>query len=434
MTTELKDVDRAIDPEACWRVLERAAGSPALKRAARLREFLFYVGTKSLREGRTDIHEQEIGREVFGRGESYDTSQDNIVRVSATELRKRLDAYFANEGRDEPVVFEIPRGSYAPAFRARAIAEPQPPAALPEALPPPQPQAEPARRSPVILLIALSAAALALAAASLLLWRSNQSLQRQLHPWQSQPAVAAFWSRFFNAPQQTDVVLADTSFMLIEDITGHSYSLNDYLNRSYASPVEPAARGIDSRLLASIASRNSGSFGDFRVAQRIVALDPGAANVDLEYARDYTADALKRDNVILIGSRKSNPWVDLFADQLNFSIHYDSALEESVVTDLHPQNGEQPVYAPPANLYASLGYSVIAFLPNPSRTANTVIIEGTNSEATDAAGDFVTSDESMRSFLDKLPGKKFSYFELLLRTSRVAGTPLKAEILAFRVH
>lgn len=432
MTTELKDVDSALDPETCWRVLERAAASPALKRAARLREFLFYVGTKSLREGRTDIHEQEIGREVFGRGESYDTSQDNIVRVSATELRKRLDAFFANEGRDEAIVFEIPRGSYAPSFRMRAIVEPQPVTVVAETLPAARPAEQSIRRGSGIPLIAVSAIALILAAVCVLLWRSNQSLHRQLHPWESQPTIAAFWSAFFNSPQQTDVVLADTSFMLIEDMTGRSYTLNDYLNRSYASL--PAGKGIDARLMASIASRNSGSFGDFRVAQRILALDPGASNVYLEYARDYAADALTRDNVILIGSRKSNPWVDLFADQLNFSIHYDSALEQSVVTNLHPQAGEQPVYAPPSNLYASLGYSVIAFLPNPSKTANALIIEGTNSEATDAAGDFVTTDDSMQSFLEKLPGKKFSHFELLLRTSRVAGTPLKAEILAFRIH
>jgi len=432
MTTELNDVGSTIDPEACWRVLERAAASTALKRAARLREFLYYVGTKSLREGRTDLHEQEIGREVFGRRESYDTSQDNIVRVSATELRKRLDAYFAAEGRDEPVIFEIPRGSYAPSFRMR-IVEPPPAPVLAQAPLAPQPPAA-LTQWRGLLLAAVSALALVLAITCILLWRQNQSLDSRLHPWQNQPALAAFWSNFLHSPQQTDIVLADTSFMLIEDMTGRSYSLNDYLNRSYASQVPSLQDGIDPKLLASIASRNSGSFGDFRVAQRILALDPGTPNVFLAYARDYSADAIKRDNVILIGSRKSNPWVDLFADQLDFSVHYDSALNESVVANLRPHPGEQPVYAPPPNLYAPLGYSVIAYLPNPSKTANALLIEGTNSEATDAAGDFVTSGESMQSFLDKLPGKKFSHFELLLRTSRVAGTPLKAEILAWRAH
>lgn len=68
MSSDLKDVSLAFDAELCWGVLERAAASTTLKRAARLRQFLFYVGAQSLKEGRTDIHEQEIGRAVFGRG------------------------------------------------------------------------------------------------------------------------------------------------------------------------------------------------------------------------------------------------------------------------------------------------------------------------------------------------------------------------------
>ena len=108
-----------LHPDECWKLLERAAASSQLRRAARSREFLYYVGTRVLKEGCTEIHEQELGHAVFGRPENYDTSQDNIVRVSATELRKRLEGYFTTEGASEPLVVEIPRGSYLPVFRAR---------------------------------------------------------------------------------------------------------------------------------------------------------------------------------------------------------------------------------------------------------------------------------------------------------------------------
>ncbi|MGH9599428.1 MAG: hypothetical protein ACRD27_06160, partial [Terracidiphilus sp.] len=109
MSSRRKEGD-AIHPDDCWQVMERAAASTQLKRAARAREFLFYVGAKSLKEGCTEIHEQEIGHAVFGRDPDYETSLDNIVRVSATDLRKRIDGYFAAEGADEPLIFEIPRG------------------------------------------------------------------------------------------------------------------------------------------------------------------------------------------------------------------------------------------------------------------------------------------------------------------------------------
>ena len=51
---------------------------------------------------------------MFGRSPGYDTAQDNLVRVQASQLRKKLQQYFAAEGRDEPVVIEIPKGSYVP--------------------------------------------------------------------------------------------------------------------------------------------------------------------------------------------------------------------------------------------------------------------------------------------------------------------------------
>ena len=90
------------------------AESAPFRRSSRLREFLIYVGNEVILNGVEDLHEQQIGTAVFGRPPLYDTSQDNIVRVNAMELRKRIDLYFANEGQNEPLVFEIPRAAMFP--------------------------------------------------------------------------------------------------------------------------------------------------------------------------------------------------------------------------------------------------------------------------------------------------------------------------------
>src|ERR1700722_17382532 len=97
--------------------IERVAASEQLSRSARLRDFLLYVGRQSLKQGCTEIHEQELAARVFRRPDSYDRTSDNIVRVNATELRKRIESYFASEGSREPIIFEIPRGGYKPVFR-----------------------------------------------------------------------------------------------------------------------------------------------------------------------------------------------------------------------------------------------------------------------------------------------------------------------------
>lgn len=54
---------------------------------------------------------------VFGRPVDYDTSQDTLVRVQASQLRKKLQQYFEEEGREETLIVDLPKGSYALVFR-----------------------------------------------------------------------------------------------------------------------------------------------------------------------------------------------------------------------------------------------------------------------------------------------------------------------------
>src|SRR6516165_12368494 len=83
-------------------LVERIAASSYLNRSARLREMFLYLCERALAESVDDIHEQEVGHKVFGRPLDYDTTADNIVRVHASMLRKRIDQYFAAEGSNEP--------------------------------------------------------------------------------------------------------------------------------------------------------------------------------------------------------------------------------------------------------------------------------------------------------------------------------------------
>ena len=80
------------------------------------------------------------------------------------------------------------------------------------------------------------------------------------------------------------------------------------------------------------------------------------------------------------------------------------------------------------------GYSVIAYLPNPSRTGNAIILAGTDSDATSAAAEFLTSEDQLEKFRNTLHADRFPYFEVLLKTSQLSGTPFNAEVLAYRTY
>ncbi|HLB37803.1 MAG TPA: hypothetical protein VJL31_14620, partial [Gemmatimonadales bacterium] len=62
--------------------------------------------------------------EVFGRPAEYDPRLDPIVRVEARRLRSRLAEYYAGPGANDPVVIELPKGTYLPAFTARSEVAP----------------------------------------------------------------------------------------------------------------------------------------------------------------------------------------------------------------------------------------------------------------------------------------------------------------------
>jgi hypothetical protein len=425
------------DSAMCWALVERIAASSQLKRAARLQELLFYVGKYSLKEGHEKLNEQKIGIEVFGRPQAYDTSADNIVRTSVSELRKRIDAYFESEGADETLVMEIPRWSYVPVFRYRPAKPQIVPEILAESpLPVPEPliasRNVPAHWSSRILFLSLSAGAviLILAAGCVFFWSKYRSLDRSLYPWQYEPSVAALWNDVLNANPNTDVVVADASFGLLQDINRKSFSFDDYLRRNYVSQLQ--AQNMSPEMHAAvnrIALWNLGSPDEFKLARRVLALDPLNQRVHLYNARDYMPDLIRRDNVVLIGGSISNPWVQLFESRMNFVTKFDSESPIAVVNRA-PAPGEQSIYTQTG----SVQYCVVGYLPNPNHNGVVLLIEGTDAEASEAAGDFLLSDDQLSNFKKMLRTEKFPYFEALLKVSSVEGTPLTAAVQAYRAY
>jgi hypothetical protein len=92
-------------------LVERVATSSYFNRSARLKDLLHYLADRVLEDEVEDIREHEVGHRVFGRPPEYDTTADNIVRVHASMLRKRLEQYFAAEGAAENLIIEIPKGN-----------------------------------------------------------------------------------------------------------------------------------------------------------------------------------------------------------------------------------------------------------------------------------------------------------------------------------
>lgn len=113
-------LDSSITDEAVRLELEHILASPEFRSSKRCQDFLKFVVERSLAGLTESLKERTIGIEVFGRPPSYDTSSDGIVRINATEVRKRLAIYYAEAGKHSDVRVSLPVGSYVPFFASGA--------------------------------------------------------------------------------------------------------------------------------------------------------------------------------------------------------------------------------------------------------------------------------------------------------------------------
>lgn len=105
--------------------------SPTFASSKRCREFLQYVVGLSIAGRADEIKERVIATEVFGRGGDYEPGEDSVVRVRASEVRKRLAHFYESEGKGSPLRIDLPLGSYVPRFELVPLDQPAPPLTRP---------------------------------------------------------------------------------------------------------------------------------------------------------------------------------------------------------------------------------------------------------------------------------------------------------------
>jgi Tol biopolymer transport system component len=106
--------------------LDSILASAVFSRSPHLRRFLSFIVEQTLAGQGPRLKESVLAHELYGKGTDFDGGNDPVVRVDARRLRDKLREFY--EGRSDPVVISLPKGSYAPIFEARPV----PRAALPE--------------------------------------------------------------------------------------------------------------------------------------------------------------------------------------------------------------------------------------------------------------------------------------------------------------
>lgn len=419
-------------------LVRRIVLSSAFAKSPRLSHFLRYICNEE-EEGRQDrISEQSIGIAVFGRSPDYDSNADSIVRSHASRLRHRLREYFETEGSSEPIVLTIPKGSYIPRFEPRN--------ATPTFQTEPDPASRPlpdlnASEEPAIQLVTpvstrntvlkwqisfAIATVIAMTCIALLALRPKEVHNHAQH---------VFWNAFLNRQHgRTMLVESDSGLVMLQHFTRRPVSLASYISGEYLNDVSSPDEKPDT--VTRLGSRRYTPAVDGAIYEKISHHLPDVQDsIDIRYARDLRLNDLKQGNAILLGTHESNPWVELFESSMNFTFQNNLAAGTTSMVNRHPQTGEQALYPMLSNDPQHTVYGLVAYRPNLTRTGDVLIVEGETMAGTQTASEFLLDDTLLLPFLKSIQKKDgtIPHFEVLIRSSSVAGESSQIDRVAYRV-
>lgn len=449
MATGVQNDIRAIELDALLRNeglvagirqhLEELAQSKDFRGSQRSQQFLRYVVDKTLEGSLESLKERTIGVELFQRSPTYDTGEDAIVRVTASDVRRRLLQHYGRYEETSPFRIHLPSGSYVPEIEYEPVAsldsskpgDSSDLSVLPLESSSSDRQvfaaSEPGLRSRRWRLAILSVV-LAVAVISFfifaLLWRRAPETAGEMSPWKA----------VFRSGHAIQIVTSDPNVEELQELIGKSISLSDYANQKYVpddTTLSPELR----RFYDFYLHADNAAVVDTPLAVNLARLVPENYRIRVRSARSLRiADLQTDDNLVLIGSPRSNPWFDLFGDQLDFKFVYSQELNQEIIENVHPLASEQSRYLPTARGFATgESFAIIAFLKNPNQSGHVVLLAGANGEGTEAAGNSVTDRTRLSQVLQYCrisPKDPIQEFELLLHLHTMAGSPNVVEMVA----
>jgi hypothetical protein len=422
--------------------LEEVLASAAFRGSHRSAQFLRHIVEQSIVGSFESLKERSIGIELFGRAPSYDTGEDAIVRVTASDVRKRLLQHYGTHGTISEVRLVLPLGSYVPELRRDfhgpenlavgpsepvVTIAPQEVVASAQIVSLPQPITKPRRvlkwAAFGILLVGLNVSVWGL------FWR--HSLVKG-----TESVAILPWSTLFRNAGSIKVVTSDPNIEKIERLSGEPISLSDYANQQYI-PNPGALSPEIVRFCKDFLRGDLAPAVDIGVVARIAALgQTSSSKIDVQGARDIRlSEVYTDDNFIFLGSPRSNRWAGLFNNQLDF--RFDLNAGQEIIRNVHPRSDEKSVYVPTAGGYATgQSFATISFLPNPGKNGHVLLLAGANGEGTKAAGELITNRQRLSTELQNCgitPTGRVRYFQLLLGLDTMAGSPSDVKVIACHI-
>lgn len=209
--------------------LQRVLSSEGFAKSATNCRLLTYLVQRHL-QGAEPPKEVELAIDVFGRDASFNGGDDSVVRVAVRGMRQKLLEYYAGPGRNDRLVFDVPKGSYRLRIAAReepaAMGAPETPAEPTAAeAAAPAPMAAP-RRVPAGWLVTACSLLAASLVANLLLWSGRD--EAPVDATLAKARASALWQPVVASRRPVLMVLGDLfMYTQTDPETGRTQTVRD---------------------------------------------------------------------------------------------------------------------------------------------------------------------------------------------------------------
>jgi hypothetical protein len=370
----------------------------------------------------TSPKEYQIATEVFGRQEDFDPHVDSMVRVQAGRLRTKLAEYYSSEGAEDPILVEIPKGTYALTFHPHlAPASKTGSATVPQQSVVSGNQVQPPRRWLAVLLpAAIVLTAIISVIADRQLTKSFAGGASAAAASEAPVAFKVFWKGFITGPQEPWVIFSNAAFV------GRPYTGMRYYNRAR----DPGAAILDhytgvGEVLAVHALDNV--FGKLHQQIRV------------KRGSLFSLDDAKNNDLIFIGSPSENLTLLELPNTEEFGFKQITSgprMGTMEIINFHPESGEPKEFLPSLpDETLTEDYSVIALKRGLNPAHSVLILAGATTIGTQAAVEYVCQQNSLEELLLRLSvsdSGELKPFEAVIRVKVTRGVPVSSELVALR--
>ena len=370
----------------------------ASHRCSRFLEFSvhYVLGGRPIEE----LKERVIGTEVFERPADYDTSQDNVVRVTANEVRKRLAQYYVNGAENPNPIIHLTPGSYAVSFHRTAE---DPPHREPEidtsrpvtASSEPRPADTP-HRSPIAWKVAAACLLTVAALVLLIVYRTHLTAD----------VVQRVWLPVLQSPKPVLICIPQPFVYGVSSDLGIPSALE-------GKPVQMPYAFV--------------GIGDaFALADIVKVLSQNGREWQLLPGNSTPSEALLAGPVIIIGNR-SNKWSRVMTESQRF--FFDAT--EDVIYDRSNPKVKWGLGHLSDSWSTTEDYAVVSRFTNPGSGEPVIAIAGFTIFGTQAAGDFMTNPDLLAKAMQNAPRNwEKRDFQFVLHTKVFGKTPERPTVIA----